>query len=1141
MSLTDFLRRWEASGASERANAQIFLSELCDVLEVSRPEPTKPRDEENAYVFEKGVTFTHGDGSTSAGRIDLYKRGCFVLEAKQGTLEEAPQAKHGHGKRRSHVWDEAMMRARGQAESYARALPASEGWPPFLVVIDVGYSFEVYADFSRSGKTYTPFPDPSCHRIFLSDLENPEIRDRLRAVWTDPLSLDPSRRSARVTREVADTLANLAKSLEASGFTPRDIFDFLMRAIFTMFAEDVDLLPKGAFTKLLERLEARPEHFPDMLESLWVSMAQGGFSPVLEETLLRFNGGLFEHAKALPLSRDQIRSLVTAARYDWRDVEPAIFGTLVERALNPRDRHKLGAHYTPRAYVERLVLPTIIEPLRADWDAAKAEAQTLRRKKKTAAAVDCLREFHRKLCTLRVLDPACGSGNFLYVTLEHMKRLEAEVLDALAALGFVQAGLELEGVTVSPVQFLGLEINPRAAAIADLVLWIGYLQWHMRTHGGAHPKEPVIDRFHSIECRDALMDHLGTVPVLDDSGRPVTRWDGTTTKTHPVTGEQVPDETATVPVVRYKEPRKAQWPKADFIVGNPPFIGASTMRQALGDGYVEAVRGTYAELPESIDFVMYWWHLAAEKVRAGAVRRFGFITTNSLRQTFNRRVLSPHLEAGLGLAFAIPDHPWVDSSDGAAVRIAMTVGAPGIQQGSLCRVVSERETGEDAAQVVLSETQGRIHADLTTGADVGSVGELQSNDRLTYRGHELGSSGFILERVEAERITQGKHSRFIREYRNGRDLTERPRDALVIDFFGLSALEAQDELPAAFQRLVERVKPEREQNRDERLRLQWWLHRRSREDLRIALHGLPRYIATVETSKHRTFQFLDASICPDNKLVCIALADAYHLGILSSRVHVAFALAAGSRLGVGNDPVYVKSKCFDAFPFPVCAPAVSDRIRQAAERLDAHRKRQQEIHPDLTLTGLYNVLEALREGRALTAKEKDIHEKGLVSVLREIHDELDRAVFEAYGWPVSLSDAEILERLVALNAERAAEEADGLVRWLRPDFQNPATAAAPVQEGLDLGGAPEADPIPAKPKGKAKKASKASETKAPWPEATRDQILTLRTALVFLGASVDPVELAQRFQGAKPEQVAVLLEAMAALGQIREAEGRFAA
>ncbi|WP_333858892.1 DNA methyltransferase, partial [Denitromonas sp.] len=523
---------------------------------------------------------------------------------------------------------------------------------------------------------------------------------------------------------------------------------------------------------------------------------------------------------------------------------------------------------------------------------------------------------------------------------------------------------------------------------------IGYLQWHFRTHGSVQPPQPVLRDFRNIENRDALITYADRALVSDETGRPLSRWDGITTKPSPVTGEPVPDESAQIEQYRYVAPAKAAWPQADYIVGNPPFIGAATMRRALGDGYVDAVRSTWPEVPESADFVMYWWHSAAEAVRAGTARRFGFITTNSIKQTFNRRVVQAQLDAKppLTLAFAIPDHPWVDAADGAAVRIAMTVGAADGADGRLLHLRQERETGEDEVEVTLEERDGKLFADLQIGADIAGARSLAANSGVSQRGLELGNAGFIISTAEAKMLGRDTNQDLtlrIRPYKNGRDITDRPRDVLVIDMFGLSREAVMASFPAVYQRLLERVKPEREQNRDPRLRERWWLHRRSREDLRASLKDLPRYIATVETSKHRTFVLLDAEIAPDNMLIGIGIDDGYTLGILSSRVHIAWALAAGGRLGVGNDPRYNKTRCFETFPFPDATPDQQTRIGDLAEQLDAHRKRQQAAHSELTLTGMYNVLEKLRAGAPLSAKDKTIHEQGLVSVLRELHDALD--------------------------------------------------------------------------------------------------------------------------------------------------------
>jgi hypothetical protein len=1142
-----FIVRWRDSGAAERANYQLFFSELCDLLEVPRPDPTRPDDTANAYVFERAVTFRWPDGTTSTGRIDCYRRDCFVSEGKQGaeksashdvplstdTRERLKAQKRGTATRGTAGWDEAMLRAFGQAEQYARALPSGEGRPPLLLIIDVGHTIEIYSEFTRTGGAYVPFPDARSHRIPLERLADPAVRDLLRLAWLDPLALDPTRRSARVTREIAQNLGRLAQSLEKSGHDPVRVAAFLMRALFTMFAEDVELLPKDSLTRLLESLRGHPEQFGPMIEELWGRMKTGGFSTVLREQILRFNGALFDDTSALPLNDDQLALFIEASRADWRDVEPAIFGTLLERALDPHERHKLGAHYTPRAYVERLIFPVIIEPLRAEWDAVKAAALTLERQEKSAEAADVIHAFHRRLCELRILDPACGTGNFLYVTLDHLKRLEAEVLDTLERVGVEpSAALDLAGFTVDPHQFLGLEVNPRAAAIAELVLWIGHLQWHFRTHGRVAPPEPIVKAFHNIECRDAVLAWNAITPVLDDQGAPVTRWDGRTKKKHPVTGEDVPDDTATVPVVRYDKPRPAEWPPADFIVGNPPFLGPARMREALGDGYAEALRSVYPDVPDSADFVMFWWHKAAEQVRAGHVPRFGFITTNSLRQTFNRRVLENHLAHGVALDFAIPDHPWVDSADGAAVRIAMTVASAGSHEGKLVSVTDEHTAEHGEVEVALTQTRGLIHPDLTIGANVSGAVELAAMKDLSSEGMKPHGMGFLVTRDEAIGLGLGRVDGLedhVRSYLNGRDLTATRRDILIIDLFGLSIEEVQRRFPEVYQWVLHRVKPERDQNNRAVYRDTWWIFGEPRRNFRPALAPLSRYIVTVKTSKHRFFTFLDRSVLPDSKLIAFAFDDAYHLGVLSSRVHVEWALAAGSHLGVGNDPTYVKSASFEKFPFPEPTDAQRTRIRELGEALDAHRKRQQAQHAKLTMTDMYNVLAKLRSGEALTAKEQAIHEQGLVSVLRQIHDDLDDAVAEAYGLPAEASDDTILAHLVALNAQRAAEESRGNIRYLRPEYQNPAAVPAQVTAELDV--------VPV-----AVRSTPAAKSALPWPKTLAEQARLVRQLLAQQTAPVTAEDLAKQCKGARSKTVGELLSTLASLGHAREvSEGQYLA
>ena len=1229
--ITAFIERWETSGAAERANYQMFLSELCDIIGVPRPDPTSPDPAKNLYVFDRAITRTHLDGSTTTNYIDLYKARHFVNETKQGlsadaTAEELAKpaaTKTGHGKRGTVAFDKALERAYHQARGYITALPAEEGRPPFLIVCDVGHSIDLYAEFTGTGGQYERFPDPVSHRITLPDLHRPEIRERLRQVWLNPHSLDPSKFAAAVTRDIAGRLAMLAKSLETDGHDPQIIAGFLQRSLFTMFAEDVGLLPENGFKRLLERVKESPRGFPVLVSALWKEMATGTqYSALLFKEIAHFNGGLFENTTALPLTAAQLAMLTDAANKDWSAVEPSIFGTLLTRALDPRERHKLGAEYTPRAYVERLIRPTIIGPLRDEWDAVRVAAATLHddahlaenqadqlqadaKAKMTAGApaeakqlgADAVRlrkesdkrhaealqqviAFHRHLCKLRILDPACGTANFLYVTMEHIKRLETEVLELIAALDG-DAVMEMHGFRVRPEQFIGLEINKHAVAIAQLVLWIGYFQWQRKTTGKADTGDrPLLPKDQSIFEQDAVLAYDERTPRRDpQSGEILTVWNGTTTKPHPVTGKEVPDESARRALFDYSNPRRAEWPQADYIVGNPPFIGASRMREALGDGYVETLRKAWkGSVPESADFVMFWWQKAAELVRDGNANRFGFITTNSIHQTFNRRVIEPFLTSAktpLHLAYAIPDHPWIDSADGAAVRIAMTVAAPGHSDGILAKVQSEQARDDGENEVVLVKTGGILAANLQIGADIGSCKGLTSNSDLSNRGFCLFGAGFIVTPDIAETLSNSSApdaAQVIWQYRNGKDLTNRPRGVRVIDAFSFTIKELQAKHPGVYQHLLVHVKPERDHNAREGRKKLWWAFGEPNKKLREQLADLSRYVATVETSKHRFFTFLDQSILPDNMLIAIASDDAFHLGVLSSQVHVTWALAAGGRLGMGNDPRYNKSRCFDPFPFPALEEGeLKQRIRELGERLDAHRKRQQAQHPDLTLTGIYNVLEKLRSGEALTPKDKLIHDQGLVSVLKQIHDDLDAAVFDAYGWadlhraltlldafqihdwttgttaildadPRSLDQAinehrskieqEILTRLVALNHERATEEKRGLIRWLRPEFQAPAASDGhrpPLQTEIGLGD------------DDATAATAATAVTLDWPAELPAQVAVLRKLMLTVAHAHDTSSavLAERLAPSfgrkskkRVDQIIAILDTLKALGHI---------
>lgn len=1164
-----FISRWTAATASERANSQLFLTELCDVLGVPHPDPTH----HTGYSFEYGVVHQNADGSTSDGRIDLYKRGCFVLESKQFHAAQAAasqlllmaqkagvvEKKKTHGPTRgTEKWDDAMVKARGQAERYVRALPASETNPPFLIVVDVGNLFEVFADFTQAGKAYLPFPDPRGFRIKLEDLRKAEVRERLRAIWTNPTALDPARYSADVTREVAAYLAELAKSLEAGKHPPKVVADFLTRCLFCMFAEDVGLLPDRGFTELLKGLDKDGTGFVEILQQLFREMNTGtgkGISVVLRKKLLQFNGGLFADDTVLPVNGTQLGLLKAAAKLNWRSVEPAIFGTLLERALNPDERHKLGAHYTPRAYVERLVLPTVMEPLRAEWENVRAAALTLARKDKITEARREILNFHHKLCEVTVLDPACGSGNFLYVTLEHMKRLEGEVLDLAASFG-ENLLLELSDRTVDPHQFLGIEVNPRAASITELVLWIGYLQWHFRTRGQTMPAEPVLKKFKNIECRDAVLAWDGEpVPKVDETGKVVTTWDRRSFKKDAVTGREVPDETKQTPIFIYPNARQASWPKADFIVGNPPFVANRNMREDLGDGYVEALNSVFSDVTQAVDFVMLFWKKAAEAVLLKQSQVFGLVTTSRIRLQQNQCIPEQALSAGCYISFAIPDHPWPHGPDDAKVRIAMTVvrlKEPGLVRHTRYLIAPDHDTVASQRDDLSDEVNIKdfkeiidreIPADLSPSIDISSAKELDCWKSLCHAGLKPYAETLLLDSKSARNLFESESDYLSRArlYRNGRDIAQEPRDIRVLDFFGFTEEEIRHRYPKAYQYLVTHTKDERAQERNPRLRKEWWLFEANRVELRKSVEALSRYIVTVENSPLRYFVFLESTVLPDQKLRVVASDDGFVLGVLSSKIHGLFSLRLGGRHGVANTPVY-NSRCTTSFPICACNETTKERIRKIAEELDAHRKRVQAKHLGLTLTGMYNVLEKLRAGEALSAKEKDIHEKGLVSVLKQLHDELDEAVFEAYGWPRTLTDEEILERLVALNAERAEEEKRGHIRWLRPEYQNPPKEAEAKTGELGLGveekakqGRRGSNALPVQVKDGRK--PRASKKKQPWPKTMAEQVTAVEGALRSAGKAVTAEELTKSFARAKAEVVHDILDTLCALGRAHKKKG----
>jgi len=1057
VTVDEFIGKWDNCSGSERSNYAVFLTQLTQVLGVEAPGPN------DDYRIDAPVAGGAEAGGT--GFIDLYKSGHFILEAKQSNvcelptlpgIDDAQDSKPGR-------YDELMRRAFRQARRYAQSLPEPP-WPPFIITLDVGRAFELYFDYAGNGRDYRFFPDRASYRIPLRELRDPAIQDRLRAIWTDPKSLDPRLVTADVTRDVAKRLASVSAWLEetqrlktgasAADWEHSQALEetslFLMRILFCMFAEDARLLSddpqERPFKAFLRRTIDDDQAFKRGLADLWQKMGQANLSDrwtfAFEHPVKYFNGSLFAETKVYELAKSERGELLAAAEHEWKNVEPAIFGTLLEQALTPSQRSQLGAHYTPRPYVERIVEATVTDVLRAEWEKTEADLEGL----EAPERLERLRSFHDRLANIVVLDPACGTGNFLYVAMEALLGIENKVIQAIEDVGG-----EVRS-RIGPAQFHGLEKNPRAAKIAELVLWIGWLRWRMR-NGAGEIEEPILAQKANINF--GLPGGYDAVLAQDESAQPI-----------------------------LDRPRRPDWPEADFIVGNPPFIGGKDIRSELGGDYAEALWRANPDVPASADFVMQWWDRAADFLTTPGTRlkRFGFVTTNSITQTFSRRVIERHLSPpseggdegvgsgaeawkalaehelptgaasppptpgpslpgreGLHLVLACPDHPWTKATrDAAAVRIAMTVAEAWGGEGRLLEVEYESALDTDTPEIRFGETFGVINPSLSVGPDPSQAKPLLANEGVASPGVKLHGSGFIVTPGEAQALGLGRRDgleRHIRRYRNGRDVLQTPRNVMVIDLFGLTEAEVRRRFPEVYQHVFRSVKPERDNNRREYRRVNWWLFGENNPLLRRALTSLGRYIATAETAKHRVFEFLDGSILPDNMLTAIATDDAFHLGVLSSRFHVRWSLNAGGTLE--SRPRYNKTKIFDPFPFPDATPEQRECIGELAEELDSTRKAALAEVPRLTMTEIYNWRERVAAGEQLEGANLDRATAARAFIVHRLHEQIDDAVAEAYGWPADLAPAEIVAHLVALNAERKAEEEAGTVRWLRREYQEP--------------------------------------------------------------------------------------------------------
>lgn len=981
MNPSEFVQKWADSELKERSACQEHFIDLCHL--VGHPTPAEADKTGASFCFERG-TAKYGGGS---GWADVWKRGCFGWEYK--------------GKRKD------LDAAYDQLQQYREALEN----PPLLVVSDIN-RIVIHTNF-----TNTP---SEVHELALQDLKTEHGLALLRNVFHNPDKLRPGITSQAITAKAASRIAQLAQQLRERGENPPAVARFLDRIVFCLFAEDIDLLPKGLFTRIIEKSRGDPERFVKLVADLFTAMAAGGDFGL--DSIPHFNGSLFEDPGVLLLTKDELTALHEAAQLDWDSIDPSIFGTLFERGLDPDKRTQLGAHYTSREDIVTLVEPVVMAPLRREWDAVRTavEAALAKAKKRSEdgklqytdatakkhwqQAIKLVRQFQQRLTEVTILDPACGSGNFLYVSLQMLKDLEKEVI-----VWAQDRGLETSLPLVHPRQLYGIELSPYAFGLAQMTVWIGHLQW-IRVNGYGSPPEPILQALQgNFRNQDAIVD-------LADPAAPA-------------------------------EP---MWPAAEFIVSNPPFLGGKLLRTGLGDDYVNAMfRVWQGRVAAEADLCCYWFEKARAQIKAGKCQRAGLLATQGIRGGANREVLKRIKESG-DIFFAESDRPWV--LDGANVHISM-VGF---------------DNGGDHQRFLDGTGVSQINANLTaTAADITQARVLAENTGVAFMGDTKGGAFDIPETTALEMLAQpNPHGRpnsdVLTPWVNGMDLTRRSRGMWIVDFgVGLPEAEAT-KYEAPFKHVQQYVLPERQTNKRESYRRLYWQHVEARPAMRSALAGLPRFLATPTVAKHRLFVWMTAPTLPDHQLIVFARADDYLFGVLQSRVHEAWALRLGTRLE--TRPRYTPTTCFETFPFPWplgSEPAASPEVHAISEAAaELHRLREGWLNPPEWVTTVAHRFSASTDGPWRThtlsgehavpvaeyktatpidgAAAKKLQKRTLTALynempqwLRDAHSRLDRAVEAAYAaatgvraWAGVASNDGLLDLLLRMNLSRAGAAVD---------------------------------------------------------------------------------------------------------------------
>jgi len=959
-----FIAKWQDASLRENQAAHQQFLDLCELLEEPKPADADP--DGTWYCFERGARKSTG----GRGWADVWKRGHFAWEYKSPGKD--------------------LRAAFGQLQQYALALEN----PPLLVVADLE-RFCIHTNWTNTVS--------EVHEIALTDLRDEKVRRKLKHVFSDPDKLRPDKTRSQLTEEIAGEFAILATNLRDRGHDGQTVAHFVNRLVFCMFAEDIGLLPGEMFTRMLGASLSDPEGFQANAQALFAAMKDGG--RVGFERVDWFNGGLFDDDTALPLHKREIRAALNAAQEDWSQIDPSIFGTLFERGLDPDKRSQLGAHYTDHHKIMLIVEPVVARPWRDDWqrvrgeiegllDAAERSKQKQTRTKKRDRAQAIYRDFLERLRAFRVLDPACGSGNFLYLALQALKDIEHRAtLDAEAL------GLQAELPGVGPHAVKGVEHNTYAAELARVTIWIGEIQWMLR-HNYNVSRRPILKPLDTIECRDAVLN--------PDGGEPA-------------------------------------WPEADVVIGNPPFLGGRKMEPTLGETYVANLRAVYRDrVPRGADYVCYWFAEAWSLIEAGSLKRAGLVATNSITGGANREVLRPMTESRRVFE-AWRDEPW--TIEGAAVRVSI-----------VCFARATSKTAILDGNEVPSLTPDLRPKKANSDSSLVDAQRLPENTNLAFQGvvprskinsrdaRELGlpHASFVVDGNTARAMLNSPgnpnmrpNSDVVVPYLIGDDITSRPNDRFIVDFTNIPLKQAKlyDD-PFAY---IQSIYEHRSYMRQEKALTYWWQFWNTRPEMRNALAPLNRFIATPRVAKHRIFVWQQHPTVADNAVVAIAKDDDVTFGILHSRFHERWALRMGTWLGKGNDPRYTPTTTFETFPFPPgltppelpvdeAANPLARAIGEAARRLNELRenwlnppdlvRREPEVvpgYPDRLVPVSDKAAKELKK-RTLTKLYNDRPQW-----LADAHADLDAAVAAAYGWPHDIPDEDALTRLITLNGERSQQ------------------------------------------------------------------------------------------------------------------------